>query len=494
MRLQDEQLTSAQLAAYRARGYVNSDLLPKVGKQRSMSALNFCTLWMQSVHNIPNYAAVGACLVMGCSPLHVMIAILLGALFTAVIMITNGVVGSRYGIPASMHLRTVYGARGAQLPGVLRGVVAALCWYGIQTYIGAQTLYILLSKLHPRFVSFGREIPFIGTYMPIVVCFVGFWLLNVLLGLGGSVILNKMTAVLSVMIYVVFGAMTLWALHVSGGFSVIMHYRMSSSKPSSYGFVLVLIIVVNMIVASWSAPIVSIADFTQHSRSTKTQLIGQFASFLLSYVLFAFTSVIIIIGGSIAYQRALPNVLDIINRWDNLVAIAIATLLLLLTTIVTNITGNIIPAAYQITALLPRWMTYKRAVVVSSIFSIALMPWRFMDNIIGFLNFIGILLGPIAGVMIADYYIVRRRHIDLDQLYYDPRDAKHSLYAGTRWVAYVATLIGLFVALSGQIIPFLSLCNRVSWIVGFTSGLIAEVLLSTIVQSLALKKGKQYEI
>ncbi|MFU0663088.1 allantoin permease [Gardnerella vaginalis] len=481
--LQDEPVNSQQLDCYRERGYTNDDLLPKPKEKRTMSALNFCTLWMQSVHNIPNYAAVGAFLIMGYSPMLVMLGIMLGAILTAIVMSVNGVVGSKYGIPFSMHLRATYGKAGAQLPGFLRGVVAAICWYGIQTYIGAKALEILVGKICPEFLTLGSKIPFVGSHIPIIISFLIFWLLNLAIGLGGGGALNKLTVVLSPLIYIVFGCMSVWAISCAGGLSAIMQYHATVQTPANCGIGLFMMMIVNSVLGVWAAPAVSIADFTQNAKSTVAQVKGQVASFLLSYALFAFTSVVILVGGSLFYHETITDVLVIINKWDNLPAIAVATGLLLLTTVCTNATGNIVPAAYQLTALAPRFVNYKRGVIIAAIVSTLLMPWKFMANITGFLNIIGMLLGPIAGVLLADYYIVKHCKIDLDQLYYNTKDSdlvKESAYSGTNLKSYISTILALLLALSGQFIPAFASLTKISWIVGFAAGFVLQVLLSKL--------------
>lgn len=480
--MRDVMVNAQQQTQYRLRGYTNDDVLPKSREQRTMSAFNFCTLWMQSVHNIPNYAAVGAFLLMGYPPVYVMISVILGALLTAVVMVTNGVVGSRYGIPFAMHLRATYGVVGAKLPGFLRGCVAAVCWYGIQVYIGAQALTILLGRLMPGYLSLGEHIPFLRHRLPIIIAFIVFWLINLAIGLGGARFLNKLTAVLSPLIYIVFGAMSIWTLMRVGSLQTILQYHMPVASSGKIGLGLFMMMVVNSVLASWAAPAVSVADFTQHATSTRAQAWGQLASFLLSYVLFAFTSVIILLGGSIIYRHPIGNVLTVIDHWNNNYAIAAATGLLLLTTIATNVTGNIVPAAYQLTALFPRWLNYRKGVLLAAVGSVLCMPWQFLANIIGFLNGIGMLLGPIAGVMIADYYVVRRCCLSLDLLYCDTNVSVSSC-KNIDWTSYMATLIGFIVAISGSVISQCSYVSQIAWLAGFLVALIAKIVLSRLIPS-----------
>ena len=147
----DYQVTDEEVERYRARGY-NDDMLPKTAEKRNMGVKNYFTLWMGSVHNIPNYAAVGGFLFLGLSPINVMFALVVSAVLVAAFMVINGEAGSKYGIPFAMHLRSTYGNLGAKLPGFLRGCVAAIAWFGLQTYTGSLALTIILGKLFPSFL------------------------------------------------------------------------------------------------------------------------------------------------------------------------------------------------------------------------------------------------------------------------------------------------------------------------------------------------------
>ena len=205
------QVTAQEETAMKARGY-NEDLLPSSPKQRTMGARNFFTLWMGSIHNIPNYAAVGGFIFLGLSPLQVMLAVVLSSFIVATFMNLNGVAGSKYGIPFAMHLQSTYGSLGAKLPGFLRGCVAAIAWFGLQTFTGSLALLIILGKFWPNFLEIGGSFQFFGLRLPELMAFTLFWLLNVAIGFGGSKILNRFTAILSPLIYVVIIGLTIWAI------------------------------------------------------------------------------------------------------------------------------------------------------------------------------------------------------------------------------------------------------------------------------------------
>lgn len=470
MKDRDYFVSNEEVERYKARGY-NEDMLPKTKERRNMSEKNYFTLWMGSVHNIPNYTAVGGFLFLGLSPINVIFALILSAIVVAAFMVLNGVAGSKYGIPFAMHLRSTYGDLGAKLPGFLRGCVAAIAWFGLQNYTGSLALLILIGKLWPDFLTLGGSFHFFGLSLPGLIAFTLFWAVNVLIGLGGGGALNKFTAILNPLIYLVFGGMAIWAVNVGGGIGNILAFTPTGSQVQHNAPLFVYLMIITSVLAVWAAPGASVSDFTQNAKSTRDQALGQTASFLVGYIIFAFSSVAILIGGSIHYGVQEWNVLEIVEKWDSLPAICLAMLVFLLTTISTNATGNIIPAGYQLAALFPKKINYKKGVIIASVISYLIMPWKLMENassIFAFLNIIGAVLGPVAGVMLAHFYLIKKQKIDLDALYMDTTaDNKQNPYKGINKEAYFATIIALLISISGQFIPALKMISNLSWLVGF---------------------------
>ncbi len=465
----DSFVNEDQIKDFKERGY-NDDLLPKTADKRNMSSKNYFTLWMGSVHNIPNYTAVGGFLFLGLSPINVMLALIVSSLAVSAFMVYNGRAGSKYGIPFAMHLRSTYGDLGAKLPGFLRGCVAAIAWFGLQNYAGSLALLILIGKLWPGFLTLGGGFSFFGLSMPGLITFTIFWAINLLIGIGGGGALNKFTAILNPLIYIVFGGMAIWAVSVGGGIGNILSYVPTGAGVQHYTPFLAYFIIINSVLSVWAAPGASVSDFTQNATSTRAQTVGQTASLLVAYLIFAFSSVAILIGGSIHFGVQEWNVLNIVNKWDSVPAASIAVIVFLMTTVSTNATGNIIPAAYQLSALFPKSVDYKKGVIIASVISFLIMPWKLMENagsIFAFLNIIGAVLGPVAGVMLAHYYFVKKQEIDLDALYMDTTaDNSKNIYRGVNVEAYIATIAALVISVSGQFIPALQIISNLSWIVG----------------------------
>lgn len=204
-----------QRELYQQRGY-SEDLLPKTETQRNWKAFNYFTLWMGSVHNVPNYVMVGGFFILGLSTFNIMLAIIISALFIAAAMVMNGAAGSKYGVPFAMILRGSYGVRGALFPGLLRGGIAAIMWFGLQCYAGSLAFLILIGKIWPGFLTLGGDFKLLGLSLPGLITFLIFWIINVGIGFGGGKVLNKFTAILNPCIYIVFGGMAIWAISLVG--------------------------------------------------------------------------------------------------------------------------------------------------------------------------------------------------------------------------------------------------------------------------------------
>lgn len=487
---QEVKLSEKEIISFKKRGY-NDDLLPKTKEKRHMSTMNYFTLWMGSVHNIPNYTAVGGFLYLGLSPLGVMSALVISSMAVAALLVLNGKAGSTYGIPFSMHLRATYGDVGAKLPGFLRGVVVAIAWFGLQNYTASLALLILIGKIWPDFLLLGSGFSFFGLSFPGLISFTVFWFINLLIGLGGGKALNKFTAILNPLIYVVFIGMAIWAIRVSGGIMSILNFTPEITQSTSSSKLLTYLIIINAVLAVWAGPGASVSDFTQNAVSTKSQRIGQSASLVVGYTIFAFSSVSILIGGSIYYGVDEWNVLNIVNKWDHFPAMLLSIIVLLMTTISTNATGNIVPAAYQLSALFPKQINYKKGVVIASVISFLMMPWKLMDNsesIFNFLNMIGATLGPVAGVMLAHYFFVLKEKINLDELYMDQtKNNQVNSYKGINKEAYIATITALLISLLGQVNDSFSLISKLSFLIGFVMSFSIYLVLK---KKTGHKKGK----
>lgn len=458
-----------------ADGY-SADILPTKEEERNWGTGNFFTVWMGSVHNIPNYIAIGGLFALGLSVGQVFAAIMAASVVIATMLVLNGHAGSKHGLPFAMLLRLSYGPKGAMIPGVLRGVISAIMWFGFQTYAGSQALSILIGKLWPTYLTLGGDWSFLGLTLPALLSFLIFWSFNVALIYGGMGFLGKFTNILSPLVYIVFGGMAIWAINLAGGIGPILSYT-GTGLPGNK--IVIFFAAVTAVVAAWAAPIVNVSDFTKLAKSTKTQAVGQTVGLVVTYLLFAIASIAIIVGSEIAFGTPIWNVLDVVARFDGTFAIAISVLTLCLTTLSVNVTGNIVPAGYQLASLFPKKLTFKSGAIIAAITGILVMPWKLMENatsIFTFLNVIGGILAPVTGIMLAQYFILSKTNIDLNALY-DSKKGKYYYTKGFNVNAIVTTIFAGAICLIGNFVPILKPLYDMSWFVGIITAFILYTLL-----------------
>ncbi|OLO42430.1 allantoin permease [Alkalihalophilus pseudofirmus] len=440
------------------------ELQPTKPEARTLKFGHFFSLWMGSVHNIPSYVTIGGFFAIGLSIWEVFIVTLISAIILAAMMVLNGHAGYKYGIPFTMLLRTSFGEKGALLPGVLRGIIAAIMWFGLQTFAGSLAISILIGNFWPTYLSLGGDWNVFGLNLPSLISFLLFWAINVLFIYGGINTLGKLTKVISPLVFIVFGGMSIWSINLAGGISPIINYSNSGVDGNSLFIILTCI---SVILATWVAPILSVSDFTRFSRSNKDQFFGQILGIVTTYLLFAVASISIIIGSEIAFGVPIWNVLEVIDKFDSNFAIVLSLLTVCLATLSVNITGNIIPAGNQLASLFPKKVSFQSGALAATIIGILIMPWKLMENstsIFTFLNMVGGMLSPVIGVMLAHYFLICKKEINVQALY--SSGGQQYLNKEVNFPAIFAMLIAGIVSLIGNFIPAFAPLYSISWFTG----------------------------
>jgi allantoin permease len=442
---------------------ISPDLLPTKSEARTWKAGHFFSIWMGSVHNVPSYVTIGGFFALGMSIWQVFLVIMFSSLLLAVMMVLNGHAGSKYGIPFSILLRSSYGIKGSLFPGVLRGVIAAIMWFGLQTYAGSLAVTILIGKSWPAYLKLGGEFNFLGLNLPGVLSLLFFWLINVLFIFAGMERLGKLTKIISPLVFVVFGGMAIWSINLAGGISPILGYSAKGLEGNSF---FIFLTCVSAIMATWVAQILSVSDLTRFSRSNKDQSIGQISGLIITYLLFAVASITIIVGSEIAFGVPIWNVLDVVERFDSKFAIVLSLMTICFSTLSVNIVGNIIPAGFQLTALFPKKLNFRTGALVATIIGILIMPWKLMENptsIFAFLNIVGGLLSPVIGIMLTHYFLICKKNINLQELY---NINENRISNEINLPAMLATIFAGIISLMGNFAPFFAPLTSISWFTG----------------------------
>ncbi len=431
----------------------NKDLAPIPLNRRTWGTYNYAALWVAMSVNIPTYMLASGMIAGGMNWKQAIFTVFLGNVIVLIPMLLNAHAGARYGIPFPVFARSSFGVLGANIPAVLRALVAC-GWFGIQTWIGGEAINTLLAALIP-----GWNHPWI--------CFFIFWLLNLAVILRGIDTIRSLQGIAAPVLLVLGLAMLAWAYVRAGGFGPMLS---TPSKFHSFGeFFAFFVPSLTGVVAFWATVALNIPDFTRYAKGQREQVLGQALGLPTTMTLYSFIGVAVTSATVVVFGAAIWDPVAVLSRLGNPIAVVIAMIALLLATLNVNVAANVVSPANDFSNLYPRRISFKMGGVIACLLGLLMQPWKLMANygtyIIGWLVGYSGFLGPIAGVMIADYYIVRKKIILTEDLY-----ARHTFYEftnGFNWKAIGALAAGIAVALSGLEIPALSGLYHYAWFVGF---------------------------
>lgn len=451
---------------------VGEELRPKTVEERDWGIGKFTTLWMGSVHNILSYMTVAGFFLLGLNSKQVLAAVMTSAVIVSFFYVANGIASAKYGIPFTMVLRSVFGVKGAIIPSLARGLIAGMVFFGTQTFVTAKTFDVIFSRIFPGYITIGGDATLLGLPIYTVISFVLTWVITIGLFMGGTKVIDKLGTYASPVVYVFIIGATWWAINIAGGLDNVLNY-----SPDNANFNGVLFITcVSALVSNWAGPIVNMGDFTQRAKDLKSIIIGLPLGFIASYVLFALACVSLFAGTAIAFPEMQNfDVVMAINQMESSLAVIVLIMALNLGATAFVIFGNLFPAGLQLTSLAPKLFNVKTGGLLTGIVGVLILPWKIIDNLFLFYSFIGSMFGPIAGIMLSDFFIKRKRQLSLTQIY-APEGSAASIDYNKRAVIVLA--ISFSLSMAGAFFPGVALLKLLNDF-AFFSGLISSFVLYT---------------
>ena len=431
----------------------NKDLAPIPLERRTWGTYNYAALWVAMSVNIPTYMLASGMIAGGMNWKQAIFTVFLGNVIVLIPMLLNAHAGARYGIPFPVFARSSFGVLGANVPAVLRALVAC-GWFGIQTWIGGEAINTLLAALMPSWNH-----PWM--------CFFLFWLLNLAVILRGIETIRSLQGIAAPVLLILGLAMLAWAYQKAGGFGPMLS---TPSKFHTFGeFFAFFIPSLTGVVAFWATVALNIPDFTRYAKGQREQVLGQALGLPTTMTLYSFIGVAVTSATVVVFGAAIWDPVVVLSRLGNPIAVVVAMIALLIATLNVNVAANVVSPANDFSNLYPRRISFKMGGVITCLLGIAMQPWKLMSNygnyIVGWLVGYSSFLGPIAGVMIADYYVVRKKIILTEDLY--DRHTFYEFSGGFNWKAIGALAAGIVVALAGLEIKALSILYHYAWFVGF---------------------------
>ncbi|MGV9264521.1 NCS1 family nucleobase:cation symporter-1 [Kitasatospora sp. NPDC003701] len=465
-------------------GFTNDDLRPVPVARRTWTTYNFLALWVGMAHNIPSWTLASGLVALGMDWKQAVLTIALANLVVLVPMLLTGHAGTKYGIPFPVFARASFGLRGANLPALVRAAVAC-AWFGIQTWIGGEGIFLLAGKLLGE--SWRTAAEFGGHPWTQWLSFLLFWLVEMAVIARGMETLRRFENWAAP--FVIVGALALlaWITVKAGGFGPLL------DQPSRLGwdgdFWKVFFPALMGMIGFWSTLSLNIPDFTRFGGSQRAQIRGQALGLPTTMTLFALLSVLVTSGSQAVYGEPIWDPIALAAKMESPVGLLFALLTVLVATLSVNIAANVVSPAYDLANLLPRFVTFRTGALITGVVGIAVLPWKLISDphvyIFTWLGVVGGLLGTVAGVLIADYWLLRRTRLLLAELY-RPNGA-YWYTAGWNWRAVTALLLGGLLAVGGSyggpfpadgLVPFLKPLADYGWAVGFTASFVLYAALS----------------
>ena len=428
----------------------NEDLAPTTAAQRTWRWFHFAALWVGMVMCIPAYTLSASLIDSGMSSYQAILTVFLANAIVLLPMLLIGHAGTKYGIPYAVLARSSFGTTGARLPALMRAIVAC-GWYGIQTWFGGQMIYTLLGVLLGHEIG-GDKLAGLGINGAQLLCFLGFWGIQFWYIVHGMEAIRKLetyTAPLKILIcFVLLG----WVHNKAGGFGPLFEQpsQFVEGGKKAGQFWSVFWPSLTAMVGFWATLALNIPDFTRFAKSQRDQVLGQSIGLPVPMGLLAMLAVIVTSASVVLYGKAIWDPVDLASRMTG-AAVLIALIVLLVDTVSVNLAANLVGPAYDFSSLAPKQISYKAGGYITASIAILMMPWKILESTQGYIFtwLIGYsaLLGPIAGILIVDYYLVRKTELDVAQLY--RADGVYSYGNGWNTAALVAFVVGVLPNIPG---------------------------------------------
>jgi NCS1 family nucleobase:cation symporter-1 len=463
----------------------NEDLAPIPSAKRKWGTWNYAALWISMSLCIPTYMLASSLIGGGMNWWQAIGTIFLANTIVLIPMILNGHAGAKYGIPFPVLVRASFGTKGANIPAILRAIVAC-GWFGIQTWIGGAALYYMLRVWIPSLPEIEKDSLFPGL-IPFI-CFLAFWLLNMAVVYFGVESIRKLLVFKAIFLPVAALALLFWAIDAANGLGPILD---QPSKLNGAAFWNYFFPALTGMVGFWATLSLNIPDFTRYARSQKAQIRGQAIGLPPSMTLFAFIGVVVTSATAIIYGETYWDPVELAGKFENKMMVSFAMIAIAISTLATNIAANIVSPANDFSNLSPKKINFRMGGYITGVIGILIFPWKLVADPTGYIFtwLVGYssLLGPVGGIMIADYYFIRRQQLNVPALYNEK--GEYSYINGFNGKAIIALLAGILPNVPGFLVTtklmpddavpsFVTQLYNYAWFVGFfISGIVYWVLM-----------------
>ena len=448
-------------AGYSDRLY-NEDLAPVT--ERTWTGYSLFAMWMADVHSIGGYTFAAGLFFLGLAGWEVFLALLVGITIVYFLMNLTGIAGQRHGIPYPVLARLSFGLFGANIPALIRAIIA-IFWYGIQTWLASVAVVILLLRIFPGLEGYTHN-SILGLSTLGWICFLALWAAQLFVLRHGMETVRRFVDWAGPAIYVAMFALAIWIVIESGGH---IDFNLGSKELTAGGTILAFVTAASLVVAYFSTLLLNFCDFSRFSPSERMVKVGNFWGLPVNFTAFSLVTVIVTAGSVAVYGEAITDPVELVAKIPNTFILIVGAVTFAVATVGINIVANFVSPAYDLSNAIPKYIDFRRGGLISALLALLVTPWNIYNSPVAvnyFLGGLGAFLGPLFGIIVVDYYLVKRGHIDVESLYRAEASSPYWYERGINRHAVLVFVVSAAVDAVIALVPTFSALAPFSWFIG----------------------------
>ena len=445
----------------------NNDLAPT--RDQNWTWYNIFSFWMSDVHSMGGYVVAASFFALGLASWQVLLCLLLGICIVQLCANLVAKPSQMAGVPYAVICRQAFGVFGANIPAVIRGLIA-FAWYGIQTYLAANALMLVMLKFWPSLAPM-TEGHFLGLSHLGWVCFGIMWVLQALVFWHGMSAIKRFIDIAGPAVYVVMLALAVWILSQTG-FSGIS-FTLASKELTAGEQTWQMITATALVVSYFSGPLLNFGDFSRYGKSMQEIRRGNRWGLPFNFLLFSIVTVVIVSGTQSLFGKMITDPIETVSHVGNSLAMAIGLLTMIIATIGINIVANFVSPAFDFSNCSPQKISFRTGGMIAAVGSVLLTPWNLFQSpeLIHYtLDVLGSFIGPLFGILLADFYLIKRGKVFVDDLFTVSTNGRYWYKNGINPKAVAALVPSVAVCLIISFIPSLHEVANFSWFIGVFLG------------------------
>lgn len=458
---------------------INEDLAPVTGARKTWSSYSVFAMWMSDVHSVGGYTFAASLFLLGLSGWQVFASLVIGIAIVNVLMNWIGRPSQQHGIPFPVMARVSLGVMGANFAAVIRGVVG-IVWYGVQTYFASKAVATLVLVFFPAAAAW-HDTSFLRLDMLGWASFLFMWFFQLLIFQRGMEAIRKFIDFCGPAVYVVMFMLMGWIIWKAGWDSLDLTL---GDKVLTGGESLIAMgSAILLVVSYFAALLLNFGDFSRYAKTERDMKRGNFLGLPVNFILFAIIVVVVTAGSAKVFGHMIMDPIEIVSRIDNTWAVVLGSVTFIIATMGINIVANFVSPAYDIANLFPRHVDFKKGGLIASVLAVCVCPWIFVDSpqaITVFVSVFGAVLAPMFGVMVSDFYLLKKQVIDVKQLYTMAPNGRYHYDGGWNKVGLgalgLASVISIGWEFCTQLLHVLP-ANNFGWVIGAVAGAVIYMVM-----------------